>query len=576
MTDMKLAHVPLDQLRVSDANARKVAPDPDKLRELAASIAAHGLLEPLIASAGTDGTTVIGGGRRLAALQQLAAAGKWDPGRPVGCVLISNGAAPGTTAEARRHLEVSLAENTGREDLHPVDQAEAFRVLRDRQGATDKQLAARFGVSGRTVQRRLRMAQAAPELRKKCRDGELPLGVLEAVCIEPDHRRQAEAVEAAKHYHDPPSAVTSYLKKEAVPANSSLGRFVGLERYEAAGGAVSQDLFADGDAAAHYFDDKPLVQRLALERLKEAAEQESAVNGWPAKQVKCAEEVPWNYYDHWQSRSATKFSSLPSAARAGAVLHLGMGHNGEIERLALVQKGPPAQAAQSSPIGEDAAPPAQTIPLSDSLRADLREMRRSLSRAALAQADPDVAAGLLTYALAQQIYAGRYENSGLALHIDPPRQPLPAHLRSACASEANRCLEEIEKPLLGWLARKDPLDRWIGFKKLIAPEREQLLACCVARLLQPCDQGDHTADVALSNQVNWRKAFDPGRPVLERFKRDQLLAIAERVPAAYRMETAELRKLKKSELAGQVVEAFDKHRRHTGETPWLPAEVFGD
>ena len=44
MTEMKLVHVPLQQLHVSGQNVRKVAPDPDKLRELTASIDALGLL----------------------------------------------------------------------------------------------------------------------------------------------------------------------------------------------------------------------------------------------------------------------------------------------------------------------------------------------------------------------------------------------------------------------------------------------------------------------------------------------------------------------------------------------------
>ena len=318
-------------------------------------------------------------------MQQLAAAGKWEPGRPVGCVLISNGA-PADTAEsfetARRNLELSLAENTGREELHPVDQAEAFRVLRDEQGATDRQLAARFGVSGRTVQRRLRMAQASPELRRKCRDGELSLGVLEAVCIEPDHERQAEAVAAAGDRHNAPAAVMSYLKKEAVPADSWLGRFVGLDRYQAAGGLVSQDLSADGGRGAHYMDDKAKVQRLMMERLREEARKERDVNGWPAKQVECAVESPWNYYSHWDRADATKLSDLPEPARAGAVLHLGVSPNADVEQLVLVKKGTLAPGRPSSPIGEDGDSPADQASLPWPLVQELRAMRLSVLREA--------------------------------------------------------------------------------------------------------------------------------------------------------------------------------------------------
>ncbi len=133
---------PSGPAKLVGARFPEAAPDPDKLRELTASIDAHGLLEPLIVSGSEEGAMVIGGGRRLAAMQKLVADGKWEPDRPVGCVLISNGI-PADTAESpglgRRNMELSLAENTGRETLHPVDQAEAFRVLREQEGATDKE-----------------------------------------------------------------------------------------------------------------------------------------------------------------------------------------------------------------------------------------------------------------------------------------------------------------------------------------------------------------------------------------------------------------------------------------------------
>ena len=83
MTEMKLVHVPLHQLRVSEQNARKTDPDPEKLLELAASIEAHGQLVPLIISGEELPATVIGGGRRIAeaSAKYRAARGEspWPP-----------------------------------------------------------------------------------------------------------------------------------------------------------------------------------------------------------------------------------------------------------------------------------------------------------------------------------------------------------------------------------------------------------------------------------------------------------------------------------------------------------------
>ena len=599
LSEMKLVHVPLDRLEVSGQNARKVAPDPDKLAELTASIDAHGLLEPLIVSGSTAGAMVIGGSRRLAAMQQLVAAGKWEPGRPVGCVLVSNGASADTAESfemGRRNLELSLAENTGREELHPVDQAEAFRVLRDEQGATDKQLAARFGVSGRTVQRRLRMAQAAPELRRKCRDGELSLGVLEAVCIEPDHERQAEAVEAAADRHDAPAAVTSYLKQEAVPTNSRLGAFVGLERYQAAGGTVSEDLFAEGNRpASRFMDDKALVQRLMMERLKEEAEKEATVNGWPEKQIKCVEQVPWSYHDQWAYHHAIEFSALPKPYRRAAVLHLGMGHNGEVERLVLVKKGTLHGADRtSSPIGEDDDSPEESASLPWSLVQELCAMRLSVLREAfveLSDTEGELARDLLTFALARKIYA-KYaygEATGLSLsatsHPDLADSYEPGRL-PPCVKLADEALSEVEPHLLGWLGGEpDAKDgdrladlQWTRFRALPSGDRVKLLTCCVARMLAPSRPGGTWADRAIHGalDVNWRGLFDPGPEILSRLTKAQLLEIARLHFPPSQLDVDELASLKKAELVERIAAASAECRAASGESPWLPAEVFGD
>ena len=153
--------IPLSQLELSPDNVRKTPADASAFTELKASIAAHGLLENLIARAmepGADGPgryAVIAGGRRLAAMQALAAEGALDEDHPVPCRMIGDIVA----AE-----EVSLAENSVRAAMHPADQVEAFRRLADA-GSTAAAIAARFGVSethrGETPAARQRRTGAA-------------------------------------------------------------------------------------------------------------------------------------------------------------------------------------------------------------------------------------------------------------------------------------------------------------------------------------------------------------------------------------------------------------------------------
>ena len=178
--------IPLSQLELSPANVRKTPADASAFTELKASIAAHGLLENLIARAMEPGTdcvaryAVIAGGRRLAAMQALAAEGALDEDHPVLCRMI------GSIVAAE---EVSLAENSVRAAMHPADQVEAFRRLADA-GSTAAAIAARFGVSERTVEKRLRLGNAAPVLLEAYRAGEIDLEMLMAFAATTDHARQ--------------------------------------------------------------------------------------------------------------------------------------------------------------------------------------------------------------------------------------------------------------------------------------------------------------------------------------------------------------------------------------------------
>ena len=86
--------IPLSQLELSPDNVRKTPADASAFTELKASIAAHGLLENLIARSMGPGTdcvaryAVIAGGRRLAAMQALAAEGALEEDHPVPCRMI--------------------------------------------------------------------------------------------------------------------------------------------------------------------------------------------------------------------------------------------------------------------------------------------------------------------------------------------------------------------------------------------------------------------------------------------------------------------------------------------------------
>ena len=264
-----ISDIPLSQLELSPGNVRKTPADASAFTELKASITAHGLLENLIACSmgpGADGIAryaVIAGGRRLAAMQALAAEGALDEDHPVPCRMI------GAIVAAE---EVSLAENSVRAAMHPADQVEAFRRLADA-GSTAAAIAARFGVSERTVEKRLRLGNAAPVLLEAYRAGEIDLDTLMAFAVTTDHARQSAVWETVSQQGYRPGAwqIKRLLTEDRVPATSAIARFVGIEAYEAAGGRIDRDLFAEEDERGIWFDDPDLLNKLAMDSLQVAA-----------------------------------------------------------------------------------------------------------------------------------------------------------------------------------------------------------------------------------------------------------------------------------------------------------------
>ena len=196
-------------------------------------------------------------------MQALAAEGALDEDHPVLCRMI------GAIVAAE---EVSLAENSVRAAMHPADQVEAFRRLADA-GSTAGAIAARFGVSERTVEKRLRLGNAAPVLLEAYRAGEIDLETLMAFAVTTDQARQSAVWETVSQQGYRPGAwqIKRLLTEDRVSATSAIARFVGIEAYEAAGGRIDRDLFAEEDERGIWFDDPDLLNKLAMDSLQVAA-----------------------------------------------------------------------------------------------------------------------------------------------------------------------------------------------------------------------------------------------------------------------------------------------------------------
>ncbi len=259
--------VPLSQLRRSRRNVRKTAGQ--SIDALASSIERVGLLQNLTVILAADGKhyEVVAGGRRLAALKLLAKKRRITKDWEVPCLLVAD-------ASART---VSLTENVQREAMHPADQFEAFAAL-VAEGRPIEDIAADFSVTPLVVQRRLKLANVSPRLLADYRADAVNLEQLMALAITDDHTAQDAAYYDAPQWQRSPHALRERLTEREIDAGHALVRFVGLDAYEAAGGGICRDLFAQDDTGV-YVTDAALLETLVREKLDSHAAKVKA-EGW--------------------------------------------------------------------------------------------------------------------------------------------------------------------------------------------------------------------------------------------------------------------------------------------------------
>ncbi|WCT23098.1 ParB/RepB/Spo0J family partition protein [Acidovorax temperans] len=250
--------VPLSRLvlRPTGRNVRKTPRM--SIPELAASIQRVGLLQNLIVIASANGEhyEVVAGGRRLAALKLLAKKHRISKEWEVPCLLVADGTA----------RTASLTENVQRETMHPADQFEAFAAL-VAEGRPIEDIAADFSVTPLVVQRRLKLANVSPRLMADYRADAVSLDQLMALAITDDHAAQEAAYYDAPQWQRHPPHLRERLTEREIDAyRHPLVRFVGLDSYEAAGGGIRRDLFAEGDAGV-YLTDAAMLERLAQDKL---------------------------------------------------------------------------------------------------------------------------------------------------------------------------------------------------------------------------------------------------------------------------------------------------------------------
>lgn len=153
--------LPLSSLRPNPDQPRKRFSE-ESIDELADSIRRHGLLQPLIVeSAGPGDYIIVAGERRF---------------RAAGRAGLSEIPAIVKTLSNDKRLQVSLIENIQREDLNPMEEAEAYKSLMDLAGYTQEQVAEAVGKNRSTVANALRLTRLSAAMQDAVRSGEITPG----------------------------------------------------------------------------------------------------------------------------------------------------------------------------------------------------------------------------------------------------------------------------------------------------------------------------------------------------------------------------------------------------------------
>ena len=153
--------IPVDRLRPNPFQPRKDFDDA-QLRDLMQSISSNGIIQPIVVRRAPDETfELVTGERRLRAVIALG----WK-------------AIPAVVKEVPddRLLELALIENIQREDLNPIEKAEAFRDFISRYQLTQEDAAKRIGVDRATLANHLRLLDLGLDVQVLVRKGALSMG----------------------------------------------------------------------------------------------------------------------------------------------------------------------------------------------------------------------------------------------------------------------------------------------------------------------------------------------------------------------------------------------------------------
>lgn len=176
LKEERLLNLEIEKIKPNPDQPRSIF-DPDALKELAASIKESGVLQPLVVVPDQGGYKIIVGERR------------WRAAQIAGLRKIPVMVRSMTTAQQH---EASLIENLQREDLNPMEIAQAYQKMADDLGYTQQEIADKVGKDRASVANYTRLLKLPGEIQKMIHEAQLTMGHARALITVEDEKLQVD------------------------------------------------------------------------------------------------------------------------------------------------------------------------------------------------------------------------------------------------------------------------------------------------------------------------------------------------------------------------------------------------
>jgi ParB family transcriptional regulator, chromosome partitioning protein len=174
-------HLPLSSIHANPFQPRTVF-QPDRLDELAASIRANGIIQPIVVRRHEDGYQIVAGERRWRAAK-LAGVAEVP-------VVVQD-------VDDPRMLELALIENIQREDLNPIETAHAYERLSRELGLSHEEIGRRTGKDRTSITNIVRLLKLPKEVQLLLAEHRISMGHARAILGLPDATTQIQIAEKA-------------------------------------------------------------------------------------------------------------------------------------------------------------------------------------------------------------------------------------------------------------------------------------------------------------------------------------------------------------------------------------------